>query len=166
MRIGRHTYVIEYGHLALITLIAGLVFWYLLDARSVSLSVNNLLLVEPVSLFTLALYAFIVPQCFHRVDEAEAAAIASDQDPLSPTAAPDYSDLIKMGALSVALGLMVFLLETIGFDIAVFLFSAAAMVVCGERRPLRVLVFSLAVTAVAIYGFRAMIPYPMPTTLL
>lgn len=166
MRIGRHTYAIDYGHLALITLIAAAVFWYLLDTRSVSLSVNNLLLVQPVAIFALAMYLFILPQCFHKVDVREAALAASEKDPLSPTISDDSSDMLRTAALSVSLGLLVLFLDTIGFDIAIFLFTLAAMVICGERRPVRLLLFSCAVTLVAIYGFRAMIPYPMPTTLL
>lgn len=165
MRIGRHTYAIDYGHLALITLIAAAVFWYLLDTRSVSLSINNLLLVQPVAIFTLAMYLFILPQCFRKVEAGEAQAVA-EEDPLSPDIAGERSDMVRMAALSVSLGLLVLLLDTLGFDIAIFLFTLAAMVICGERRPVRLVLFSCAVTLVAIYGFRAMIPYPMPTTLL
>ncbi|MBS7556234.1 tripartite tricarboxylate transporter TctB family protein [Ancylobacter dichloromethanicus] len=166
MRIGRQTYAIDYGHLALITLIAAAVFWYLLDARSVSLSVNNLLLVQPVAIFALAMYLFVLPQCFRKVDAREAARTASEQDPLSRNIPAERSDMLRMAALSVSLGLLVLLLDTLGFDIAIFLFTLAAMVICGERHPVRLLLFSCAVTLVAIYGFRAMIPYPMPTTLL
>lgn len=167
MRIGRQTYAIDYGHLALITVIAGAVFWYLLDARSVSLSVNNLLLVQPVAIFALAMYLFILPQCFHKVDAREAAkAAAAEDDPFAIKLSTDRADVIRMAALGVSLGLMVFLLDVIGYDIAIFLFAAAAMAVCGERRPLHLAGFSLAVTLITIYGFRALISYPMPTTLL
>ncbi|WP_371345370.1 tripartite tricarboxylate transporter TctB family protein [Ancylobacter sp. IITR112] len=166
MRIGRHSYAIDYGHLALITFIAAVVFWYLLDARSVSLSVNNLLLVQPVALFALAMYLFILPQCFHKVEERGAEVADSDKDPLDESLPMERSDVVRIAALSISLGLMVFLLEPLGFDLSMFLFAVAAMVICGERRPVRVVLYSAAVTLVAIYGFRAMIPYPMPTLLL
>jgi hypothetical protein len=165
MRIGQHRYIIDYGHLALITLIAAAVFWYLLDSRSVSLSINNLLLVQPVALFALAMYLFIIPQCFHRVDK-QAAKSSKEQDPLAPTIPSERSDIIRMAILGAALGLLVFLLDVIGFDIGIFLFTAAAMAVCGERRPLHLIAFSLAVTLVGVYGFRALIPFPMHTTIL
>lgn len=165
MRIGQQRYTIDYGHLALITLIAAAVFWYLLDARSVSLSVNNLLLVQPVALFALAMYLFIIPQCFHRVDK-ETSKSPKEKDPLAPTIPSERSDIIRMATLGAALGLLVFLLDVIGFDIGIFLFTAAAMAVCGERRPLHLIGFSLAVTLVGVYGFRALIPFPMHTTIL
>lgn len=166
MRIGRQTYAIDYGHLALITLIAAAVFWYLLDARSVSLSINNLLLVQPVAIFALALYLFILPQCFHKVEARAAEKSVDEADPFAVKLSTDRADVIRMAALGVSLGLMVFLLDVIGYDIAIFLFAAAAMAICGERRPLHLLGFSLVVTLVTIYGFRALISYPMPTTLL
>ncbi len=99
MRIGQHRYTIDYGHLALITLIAAAVFWYLLDARSVSLSVNNLLLVQPVALFALAMYLFIIPQCFHRVDK-QAAKSPKEQDPLAPTIPPSAPTSSEWRALA------------------------------------------------------------------
>lgn len=166
MRIGRQSYAIDYGHLALITLIAAAVFWYLLDARSVSLSINNLLLLQPIAVFALAMYLFIIPQCFHRIDAREAAKAPAEQDPLSPTLPSERADVVKMALLGLSLGLMVFLLDVVGFDVALFCFTAAAMAICGERRPLHLLLFSLVVTAVAIYGFRALIPFPMFTSIL
>jgi len=166
MRIGSHRYTVDYGHLALITFIAAAVVWYLLDTRSVSLSVNNLLLVQPTALFALAIYLFIVPQCFRRIDPQEEVRTRAEKETLSESNSVELSDILKTAALSLSLGLMVFLLDVIGFDAAIFLFTIAAMAVCGERRPLRVLIFSAAVTLVAIYGFRAMISYPMPTLVL
>lgn len=166
MRIGRQSYAIDYGHLALVTLIAGVIIWYILDTRSVSLSVNNLLLVQPVAIFALAMYLIIVPQCFHKMDTHEVAKKPTELDPLSPILPTERADVIKMAALGASLGIMVFLLDVIGFDIAMFLFAAAAMAICGERRPLHLLLFSLAVTVVAIYGFRALIPFPMFTSIL
>lgn len=167
MRIGRHRYTIDYGHLALVTLIAAAVLWYLLDTRSVSLSINNLLLVQPVAIFALAMYLFILPQCFHRVDAPVVMAQpAKEPDPLAPPLPSERSDIIRMSVLGASLGLLVFLIDVIGFDVGIFLFTAAAMAVCGERRPLHLVAFSLAVTLAGIYGFRALIPFPMFTMVL
>ncbi|MDF2997073.1 MAG: hypothetical protein K0R27_2710 [Xanthobacteraceae bacterium] len=166
MRIGGHSYKVDYGHLVLVTGIAGAVVWYLIDARGVSTSVNNLLLVQPTAIFALLMYALIVPQCFQRETAEPLVREPAEYDPLAPQLPSERSDIIRMGLLGGALGLMVFLLDTIGFDVAIFLFTAAAMAICGERRPVRLLLYTLAVTVVAIYGFRALIPFPMFTAIL
>lgn len=166
MRIGGHSYTVDYGHLVLITAIAGAVLWYLFDARGVSTSVNNLLLVQPTAIFALAMYLLIIPQCFRRETAEPVVEKPEEYDPLAPKLPTERSDVIRMGLLGTALGLMVFLLDTIGFDIAIFLFTLAAMVICGERRPVRLVLYALAVTVVAIYGFRALIPFPMFTAIL
>ena len=40
---------VDWGHLAVLCLIAGSTAWYLMDARAVSLDAHNLLLVEPLA---------------------------------------------------------------------------------------------------------------------
>jgi hypothetical protein len=97
------------------------------------------------------------------VDEPEAP--ASD-DPLAPKLPTEGRELARVGVLGIALGVFVFALPIIGFDIAIWLFALATMLVCGERRPVALLLYPLAVTLFAIYGFRALIPYPMTTTIL
>lgn len=169
MRINGHSYTLDYGHLALVGLIGGATLWYLFDARAVSTSVNNILLVQPTAIFALVLCLLILPQCFHRVaDEAAAPAKAKEEeyDPLMPKLPTERSDLIRMGGLGAALGVFVFSLDIVGFDIAIFFFTAASMAICGERRPARLLLYSLAVTICTVYGFRALIPFPMATTIL
>ena len=166
MRIGGREYTIEWLHLAFITVIAGFIVWYLLDARSVSLDIDNLLLVQPLAIFALIMYVLIVPQCFRRadaLDEPEEPAAADD--PLQPKL-PEGRALARVGFLGLALGAFVFSLNTIGFDLAIWLFALATMVVCGERRPIPLIVYPVAVALAAVYGFRALMPYPMVTTLL
>ena len=68
MRIRGHEYRVDWAHLVFVTLMAAAVLWYLLDARSVSLKVNNILLVQPLALFALLMYLLILPQCFRRAD--------------------------------------------------------------------------------------------------
>lgn len=160
-----HRYVVDWGHLAFITLLGGGVFFYLLDTRAVSLKINNILLVQPLSLFALVLYALIVPQCFRRAD-AEPVPETLLDDPLAPTLPKERIALIKIGLLGLSLGVFVFVLNTIGFDIAIWAFALATMLICGERRPVPLLVYPLAVSLVAVYGFRALMPYPMVTTIL
>jgi len=167
MRFKGHVYTVDYGHLSLVGLMAAIVAWYLFDTRSVSTNVNNILLVQPVSIFALLMCALIVPQCFKRVTGAAAEPEKEgDYDPLAPKLPTERKEVIKMALLGGALGVFVFSLNIIGFDIAIFLFCVAAMAICGERRPLHLLAFSLIVTVVAIYGFKALIPFPMFTAIL
>lgn len=164
MRIRNREYTVEWGHIAFIAVVAGYVTWYLFDARSVSLARNNLLLLQPLALFILLFCAIVLPQCFQRAD-AEIKQTVEEDDPLAPTL-PIGAELIRVGLLGLAFGAMVFLLNTIGFDVAIWLFALAAMVLCGERRPVALLVYPLAIAVVGIYGFKALMPYPMPTVIL
>ena len=53
-----------------------------------------------------------------------------------------------------------------GFDIGILLFCAAVMWICGERRALLLIAYPVVVTLVVVLGFRAILPFPMPTLLL
>jgi Tripartite tricarboxylate transporter TctB family len=166
MRIRGHRYVVDWGHLIFVTLIAAAVLWYLFDARSVSLSVNNLLLVEPIAIAALLMYLLILPQCVRRADAPPAQESPAPTDPLVSTLPKETRALLRIGALGAALGAFVFLLDVIGFDLAIWAFALATMVVCGERRAIPLALYPIAVAVVAVYGFRALMPYPMVTSLL
>lgn len=170
---------VDWGHLIVLGLIAGATIWYNIDARSVSLDLNNLLLLQPVAIVTLVLCLFIVPQCFRYVDDtSETSAADKAADPVPGAAIPDVDaivtmptaqsegrDLLKMLAMGGLLGIYVFSLGMVGFDVATFLFMVASMLLCGERRPLALIAFPTILTFVTIYGFKALMPYPMPTLL-
>ena len=166
MRVKGHEYTVDYGHLSLVGIMAAIVIWYLFDTRSVSTNINNILLVQPVSIFALLMCLLIIPQCFKRVTGEIEPEKPAEYDPLAPQLPTERKEVIKMALLGGALGVFVFALNIIGFDIAIFLFCIAAMAICGERRPLHLLAFSLIVTVVAIYGFKALIPFPMFTAIL
>ena len=72
-------------------------------------------------------------------------------------------ELVQICSLAAALGAMVFLLDVIGFDIAIWLFAVAVMLICGERRPVMLALFPLVSAVLIVGGFRAMLPYPMYT---
>lgn len=155
MRIGSRRYVVEWGHLLLVLGIAVVVIAYLLDARSVSLRTNNLLLVQPASLFALVLVAIVLPQCFRRADLAADDARQGD---------PTREEFLKFAALAGSLALFVFTMEWIGFDVGAWLFTAIGLYVCGERRPLVLLVYPIVFAALVVIGFKAIIPFPFATT--
>jgi hypothetical protein len=175
MRIGGRNYRVDWGHLIVATTVAGLCLAYLLDARRTSLDIQNLLLVQPLALFALLMYLLILPQCFK--PEATSEEERSPAQPAPPAAAPQQplgndaaqlgrGDVLRVGTLAVALGAFVISLNTIGFDIGIWLFSAITMFICGERRPLPLLLYPTALSVLLVYGFRALMPYPMVTTIL
>lgn len=165
MRVGNKEYIVDWQHLAFLALIAGGIAWYLLDARSVSLATNNLLLVQPLSLFGLLLCAFILPQCVRRADQPVEAQ-DEDVDPVGMSQPEEARELLHIAALALALGVMIFTIPYLGFDVCLLAFAAVAMAVCGERRPWALLLYPLLVTLCAVYGFRLLMPYPMETLFL
>lgn len=145
---------VAWGQLALATALAGFALAYLLDARSVSLSPNNLLLVQPTALFVLALWVVIALGCVRR---------AAPEEGLSKR---DWLGQARVVSMVVAFGLFIASLERIGYDIAIALFVAAGLVIGGERRPLSLILFPLVFAAAVTLGFRALVPYPFPTSVL
>lgn len=144
---------IAWGHLALVTALAAGVIVYLLDARRVSLHPHNLLFLQPVALFALVLAAVIAAGCLRGESHGTAA----------PTSWPER---LKVLALVGLFGLFIAGLERIGYDLAAWGFVTAALALGGERRLLVLLLLPPLFTAAAILGFKAMIPYPLATTLL
>lgn len=150
-----HRIVVNWGHLALLGAIGGVIAAYLLDARATSLKVNNLLFVQPAALVGLLLVALVVPQCFRRRPADEAAA------PSQP-----LSHLAKSGALMAAMVAFALSMEWVGFDVATFAFMVVGLWLCDERKWLVNLGFSAVFTVLLIYGYGAIIPFPFPLTIL
>jgi hypothetical protein len=157
---------VDWGHLLFLAVIASLVIWYLQDAISVSTKATNLLMVLPLGIFVLAFCAIIVPQCFkdagprkskgHFIKELSA-------DELRSAGRKQLKVILGMAA---SLGCYVFLLNIIGFDVSTVLFAGVAMFICGERRPLRLAIYSLLVGGILVWGFRALLPFPMYTLII
>jgi hypothetical protein len=150
--------IVMWGHLALLGVMTVVVIGYLLDARATSLKINNLLLVQPAAILALILVALILPQVFPKLPAADV---------------PDKEDnrrarveVARVGLLAAAFGLFVFSLEAVGFDVATFCFVAIGLYVCGERRLWVVGVYSAVFTALVVYGYQQLVPYPFPMTFL
>jgi hypothetical protein len=164
----RSRYTVDWGHLIFLTVIAAAVFWYFLDAMSVSLNIHNLLLVAPLSVLALCLCLVILPQCFRRTDDGVVSSSTPDVHGGGASAlhASNIRSLLPIGGLVLALGLYVSLLDVIGFDVATCLFVLAVMLICGERRPLPLVLYPLLVSLILISAFRAVLPYPMYTAII
>ena len=158
MKDRRTRWAIDWGHLALLLFISLVVLAYLLDARATSLKLNNLLFVEPVAIIALILVALVLPQCFRRLGSADAGH--------PPAQATSLSELGKAGALAAGFGAFALSLESAGFDVATFLFTAFGLYICGERKLWLIGVFSAIFTACIIYGYQMLVPFPFPLTVL
>jgi len=147
---------IDYGHLIFLIIISGWVIWYWINVRSVSTSPENLLIIQPVSIGILILTVCILPQVFRSADiPAEL-----KPEPLSTV------EFLKIVAVMLAMAGLVYLMFTVGFDVGVLFFSAITTIICGERRPLLVGLFSIVTTLVIVKGYQLLITFPMPNLFL
>jgi purine-cytosine permease-like protein len=154
---------IDWGHLLLLLFIGGWIAGYLIDTRATSLATNNLLLVQPTAIIGLVLCLVVLPQCFHRADPARAATATAEA---AAERNRELGELGKIALLAAAFGAFVSTLETVGFDVGCWLFTAIALYICGERRWWVVVLFTCLFTVLLIYGYRAMIPFPFPLKVL
>lgn len=148
---------VEWGHLALIALMAGSAVAYLIDARGTSLNTSNLALVQPAAIVIFVLAAIILSQAFPKIDpESNTPEIRAVQ----------RSDLWRVALLATAFGAFVFSLEVLGFDLATFLFVACGLYLCGERRAWVVGTYAAVFTVLVVTGYQQLVPYPFPMMVL
>ena len=115
-----------------------------------------MLIIQPVSIGILILTVCILPQVFRSADiPAEL-----KPEPLSTV------EFLKIVAVMLAMAGLVYLMFTVGFDVGVLFFSAITTIICGERRPLLVGLFSIVTTLVIVKGYQLLITFPMPNLFL
>jgi hypothetical protein len=139
--------------LGFVTALAVGVVAYLVEARGVSLSPQNLLLLQPTAWLVLALWAVLALGCMTR---------RADPAARQETGA----ELLRVLAIVGAFGLFIAGLEQVGYDVAICAFMLVGLLIGGERHPVALLVFPPLFTLVVILGFRQLIPYPFPTSIL
>lgn len=141
---------VAWAELGFVTLLAGVALAFLNEARGVSLDPQNLLLLQPTAWLVLALWAVIAVSCLRR--------------PAGPR--ESAADLLRVLAMVVAFGMFIGGLEQVGYDVAICAFMLMGLLIGGERNWLMLAIFPPAFTAAAIFGFRALVPYPFPTSLI
>ncbi len=101
MKIGKRTYEVDWGHFAVLTLIAAFVIAYLIDTRATSLRMNNLLFVQPASIIALVLYLLILPQTLRRVSEdtPDGVRVVRDRGESAEPEGETWSDLCRVAVL-------------------------------------------------------------------
>lgn len=142
-----------WGELAVITALAAGVLAFLIEARGVSRDQQNLLLLQPTAWVVLGLWAVLAAGCLLR-----------RADPAAARETP--AETARVLAMVAAFGLFVWGLEAAGYDLAILGFVLAGLLIGGERHPLALLLFPPLFTLAVVWGFRALVPYPFPTTFL
>jgi len=143
----------DYGDLLVLMALAGFTLWYLMDAIRVSSTVQNLLLILPLSVIILVIVALEVVlrlkkrTLLYRLED--------DAEPLHQT-------LPVVGLFAA----YVISLEVIGFDVATVLFITAFLVLKGERKWLLLGGYSLVFGFGVAFFFAQMLPYPMHMLIL
>jgi hypothetical protein len=143
---------VAWAELAFVTAIAAGALAFLVEARGVSLDPQNLLLLQPTAWLVLGLWAVIAVGCLRR---------RANPDAPRETAA----EIGRVLAMVAAFGLFTTGLEQVGYDVAIGVFVLVALFIGGERHPVALILFPPIFTFAVIHGFRALIPYPFPTSL-
>lgn len=150
---------IDWSHFLVVLSITIGIILYLVDTIRASSQVGNLILILPASILGLGLCALltvgIVREAWRPIDPET---VAQKKEPLQERLRP----LILLGLFA----LYVLLLPTLGLDVGSLLFLILALIANGERRPLFIVLYSLAFAAIVTILFKSILPYPMPTWLL
>jgi len=141
-----------YGHAAFVLAVVAFHLWFALDAWRASSSLENLMLVVPLTAVALALSAFILAGILRSAADPPDEDVPRPVDPRIP--------LLMLALCAYLGGLM-----STGFDVSTFLFLCASLWLLGERRIWVILLYGGALTAFCVFGLREMISVPVPTIL-
>lgn len=160
-RVGAYVVTIDPGHLAGVTTIVGLCVWYFFDARRVSDSFDNLLLIAPAAALAVVLYAVIVARDvrIRRADGGEDPAGAPADG--AATAGPDWKQFALMGLLAA----YVLAMPYAGFDVATAAFVFLALRLEAKQSWRFAALYALAFTVLTVGGLRELLSVPVPTLL-
>lgn len=157
---------VDWGHLLVATLIVAACVWYLFDARDTSLRTSNLIFIQPAVALAVILYLLILPQCFRQVVDSKTDTEDSGDEPGQEKQDLTLRQFLRVGSLAAAFGVFVFTMETIGFDVAAWLFVIVGLFIAGERRAWVLAVFPLVFAVLVVWGYAMLIPYPFPTLII
>lgn len=132
---------VAWAELAFITVLAGGVLAFLVEARGVSRSQQNLLLLQPTAWLVLGLWAVLVVGCLRR-----------RVDPDAPR--ETRAELLRVLAMVGSFGLFILGLEQVGYDVAILVFVLVGLIIGGERNPIALVLFPPLFTLAVIHGFR------------
>lgn len=146
---------IDVPHLTFVTLLSGWAAWFCWDASHASATVENLILILPISVVAIVLYFFVAADCFHRVPAGE------EKEPFAREPLARGMAVRIAGSMALLAGFVV-AGPLIGFDIASFAYTLGMMAFLGERRIWVLLLVPLLFSAVVIYCFSTLLSTPLP----
>lgn len=128
--------------------LASFVLWYAVDTHNASSSMENIILILPIAAITLCLciYEFFTQKDINLEEKKD--------------------DFLSVIPVMILFTLYILTLEILGFDVGTVLFLGLFLFFHGEKRLPWILGYSLVYGFIIAYFFSAMLPYPMPMTIL
>ncbi len=151
----------DWGHILLTTLMLIASIWYFFDAKSVSPSIYNIILIAPcvAAIAVLYLITLMLEVQVHSVDDGDRHNGKSLRDFLQP-------ETVRNAGMMVLLVVYVLVLTPLGFEIASFFFIALSLLLQGEFRFGRVLIFSVVFSGFATWLIKLLSLSPIPTAFM
>lgn len=151
------------GHIAMLLIIGGSTLWYANDVVGVTTRLTNTIFVVPMAAIVLlaVLWELGAELLVRRREDGAAAGPAAAGSPPQ-----SGRDLLRGVALLVLTAGLVGLYETIGLDVAAFLFVFAALMLLEPSRWMAKAAFAAVFTAIVVGGARWLLPYPLFTALI
>ena len=142
--------------------------FYLINAIRQSLSIENLIFVLPLSLVTVCLGATLIWRDFRANVQNELTQkiqVTQNKDTISQNISPldPKNAVIRSLLLMLVFSLFIFALIFGPFDFLSIIFTLCGIYILGERRPLFLVLYSVAVGLTITGLFSYLLPYPMTT---
>ena len=141
--------------IGIILAISGFITWSAVSARA---SMDNLIVVAPVAAAIALLSVVLIVATLVK----PAPAPAEDDDTEETSDPGIWGDMLLLAGFAA----FCYALTHIGFDLATFLFVWAGVVMSGGKGWWQPPLFAAAFTALLVYGFGSLFPYPMLTLVL
>ncbi|MEQ9071777.1 MAG: hypothetical protein RLO18_33890, partial [Gimesia chilikensis] len=160
MRIGNYVIRAAWGHIAFATSLMAIAGIYMQDVLSVSMRINNVILITPTVILLFVLYLSLLVTEIHiqRADTAvQEVAKTEPEKTVYEKQRNARLILLKTVAIMIGLGGYVFIYPLIGLDVATLLFMLFTLLVQGERRLSILGFYAVAFTAIVVGGARALL---------
>lgn len=157
MRIGKFLIKADFGHLVFVTLMVGFIIWYFFDARSASARISNLLLILPLTLASVILYALLI------INEIKVVRVEKDESPEleGRREKNGQQSLLKKWIFAAAMAGFLFLVPILGLEMACFLFMSGTLLLLGSRNWKLLVIYSVIFSMATTYTFSCLLNVPL-----